>query len=293
MTVHILTDSSHYLDRSVVAQLNIRVLPLGLHLDGRGYREGVDISTEGLFEMLAGKSAKWPTTAALTPGALQAAFDELTADGAEVVGIFMSRGTSVTVENAEMIAANHPARARIHVVDSLSISGGLALTLLTVGRLALLGVPAAELAAVARHMGEATRVMFIVDTLDYLHRGGRMKGTQALVGSLLGIKPVLWLNQGRIELWSKTRGKKQALAVMLDETVKAMPAGERVHAIFFDAAAPQEAAALGHAVSERLQFAQSYTAQIGPVVAAHVGPGCVAMAVCPDRATRKSDSPNL
>ncbi len=135
-------------------------------------------------------------------------------------------------------------------------------------------------------MGEAIRVMFTVDTLDYLHRGGRMKGSQALLGSLLGIKPVLWLNSGYIELWSRARGKKKALAMMLDECVKVMPAGEAVHAIVFDAAAAGEAAELADALAERLAIEQLYTAQIGPVVAAHVGPGCVAMAVCPASAMR-------
>lgn len=286
MTVHILTDSSHYLDPALITQLKLHVLPLGLHLAGREYQERLDITTEALFQALADKSATWPTTAAVTPGMLQSAFDQLTANGDEVVGVFMSRGTSVTVENAQLVAADHPARERIHIVDSLGVSGALALTLHTVGRLAQLGAPAAELAAVAQRMGQAMRVMFSVDTLDYLHRGGRMKGSQALLGGLLGIKPVLWLNQGRIELWSKARGKKKALGVMLDETVKAMPDGEPVHAIVFDAAAPNEAAELGRALSARLPVEQLYTAQIGPVVAAHVGPGCVALAVCPVSATR-------
>lgn len=286
MTIHIVTDSSHYLDPAIVALYNLHVLPLGLNLDGHEYRERLDITTETLFEKLADKGTKWPTTAAVTLGALQTTFDHLTRDGDEIVGIFMSRGTSVTVENAQAVAAAHPARARIHVVDSQAISGALALTLLTVGRLAQFGAPAHDVARIAQRMGQTMRVMFTVDTLDYLHRGGRMKGSQALLGSLLGVKPVLWLNQGRIELWGKTRGKKKALAMMLDETVKAMPADEPIHALIFDAAAPEEAAELGRALSERLHVEKFYTAQIGPVVAAHVGPGCVAMAVCPASAMR-------
>lgn len=286
MTVHIVTDSSHYLDPALIQLHNLHVLPLGLNLDGNEYRERLDITTEALFEKLADKSMRWPTTAAVTPGALEAAFDQLTSNGDEVVGIFMSRGTSVTVENAEMVAARHPARERIHVIDSQVISGALALTLITVGRLAQFGAPAHELVRVARQMGQAMRVMFTVETLDYLHRGGRMKGSQALLGSLLGVKPVLWINQGRIELWSKARGKKKALAAMLDETAKAMPADEPVHALIFDAVAPDEAAELGRALSERLHVEKFYSAQIGPVVAAHVGPGCVSMAVCPASATR-------
>jgi DegV family protein with EDD domain len=236
--------------------------------------------------MLADKASSWPTTAAVTPGALQAAFDTLTAGGDEVVGIFMSRGTSITVENAQNAAAIHPAHDRIRVVDSLVISGALALTLHTAGRLAQSGATAAQIASVARHMGEAMRVMFTVDTLDYLHRGGRMKGSQALLGSLLGIKPVLWLNKGHIELWSRARGKKKALAIMLDECVKAMPAGEPVHALIFDAAAAEEAEEMAAALRARLPVEQLYRTQIGPVVAAHVGPGCLAMAVCPASATR-------
>jgi DegV family protein with EDD domain len=286
MTVHVVTDSSHYLDPAVIVQLNLHVLPLSLHINHRDFREREDITTEALFDLLSDKTSSWPTTAGVTPGALQAAFDALTAGGDEVVGIFMARGTSVTVENAQNAAATHPARDRIRVVDSLAISGALALTLHTAGRLAQSGASAAQVAAVATRMGEAMRVMFTVDTLDYLHRGGRMKGSQALLGSLLGIKPVLWLNQGHIELWSRARGKKKALAAMLDECVKAMPAGEPVHALIFDAAATEEAEEMSADLRARLPVEQLYRTQIGPVAAAHVGPGCLAMAVCPASATR-------
>jgi len=290
MTVHILTDSSHYLDPAIVAQLGLHVLPLGLIINQREYRERLDITTEKLFEMLQDKSSSWPTTSAVTPGAMQAAFDELTADPADqVVGVFMSRGTSVTVEVAQNVAAEHPACERIYIVDSLGISGALALTLLTVGKLAQEGASAAQVADVARRMGSAMRVMFTVGTLEYLHRGGRMKGSQALLGSLLGIKPVLWLNAGAIELWSKARGKKKALATMLDESLAAMPAGEPIHALVFDAAAAEDNAAMRRTLAERATCEQLYQAQIGPVVAAHVGPGCLAMAVCPASATRVSE----
>jgi DegV family protein with EDD domain len=285
MTIHIVTDSSHYLDPATIAALHIHVLPLTLHLAGEDRRERVEVTTEQLFETLKDRNAGWPTTAAVSPAAFHAAFDELTQGGDEVVGVFMSRGTSVTVENAQAAAAEHPKRDRIHVVDSLGVSGALALTLQVVAQRAGEGMGAAELARVARMMGERMRVMFTVDTLDYLHRGGRMKGSQALVGTLLGIKPVLWLNEGRIELWSKARGKKKALDTMLDETVKAMPPGEPVRAVIFNAAATEEATALGQKLGERLKIERLDHAQIGPVVAAHVGPGCVAMAVCPVSAT--------
>ena len=286
MSVHILTDSSHYLDPATIEALKIHVLPLTLHLAGQDRRERLDVTTEELFRVLADRSAGWPTTAAVSPAALLKAYDELTQDGDEVAGIFMSRGTSVTVENAQVAAAEHPAYDRIHVVDSLTVSGALALTLHTVGRLAAEGMAARDLARVARAMGERMRVMFTVDTLDYLHRGGRMKGSQALAGTLLGIKPVLCLNEGRIELWSKARGKKKALDAMLEEVVKSMPAGEPVHALIFDALAPAEAGALAEALRARLNVEQLYHNPIGPVVAAHVGPGCVAMAVCPVSAMR-------
>jgi DegV family protein with EDD domain len=285
MTIHILTDSSHYLDPATVARLNLRVLPLTLHLAGEDRRERLDVTTEQLFDALKDRNAGWPTTAAVSPAALTTAYDELTRDGDEVVGVFMSRGTSVTVENAQAAASEHPHRDRIHVVDSLVISGALALTLQVVAQHAAEGMPATELARVAQTMGERMRVMFTVDTLDYLHRGGRMKGSQALVGTLLGIKPVLWLNEGRIELWSRARGKKKALETMLDESVKAMPAGEKVVVVIFDTAVEGEAEALGKALGERVAVEQLRRVPIGPVVAAHVGPGCVAMAVCPVSAT--------
>ncbi len=187
MTIHILTDSSHYLDPATIASLNIHVLPLTLHLAGEDRRERIEVTTEDLFAALKNRNAGWPTTAAVSPAALTAAYDEWTRDGDEVVGVFMSRGTSVTVENAQAAAADHPNRDRIHIVDSLVISGALGLTLQVVAQRAAEGMAAADLARVARTMGERMRVMFTVDTLDYLHRGGRMKGSQALVGTLLGI----------------------------------------------------------------------------------------------------------
>lgn len=284
MTVRILTDSSHYLPSSVIDQLNIHVLPLTLHLAGQDRREQLDITTEELFEALKDRKAGWPTTAAVSPAAFRDAYDALTRDGDEVVGVFMSRGTSVTVDNAQIAADEHPARERIQVVDSLGVSGALALTLYTVGELAAQGVAAEELMRVARTMGKEMRVLFTVDTLDYLHRGGRMKGSQALVGSLLGIKPVLCLNEGRIELWSKARGKRKALDAMLGELVDAMPAGEPVRVLIFDADAAADADGLAAALRDRLPVEQLHRTQIGPVVAAHVGPGCVAVAVCPVRA---------
>jgi DegV family protein with EDD domain len=284
MTVRILTDSSHYLPSPVIDQLNIHVLPLTLHLAGQDRREQLDITTEELFEALKDRKAGWPTTAAVSPAAFRDAYDALTRDGDEVVGVFMSRGTSVTVDNAQIAADEHPARERIQVVDSLGVSGALALTLYTVGELAAQGVAAEELMRVARTMGKEMRVLFTVDTLDYLHRGGRMKGSQALVGSLLGIKPVLCLNEGRIELWSKARGKRKALDAMLGELADAMPAGEPVRVLIFDADAAADADGLAAALRDRLPVEQLYRTQIGPVVAAHVGPGCVAVAVCPVRA---------
>ena len=281
MTVHVLTDSSHYLDPATIAELDLHVLPLSLSINQREYLERIEITTEQLFEMLKQRDATWPTTAAVTPGALQVAFDELTRGEDEVVAIFLSRGTSVTVETATLVAESHPARDRIHVVDSLGISGALALTLLTVAPLAQKGLSGLQVADVARRMGHQMRVMFTVDTLDYLHRGGRMKGSQALLGGILGIKPVLWLNEGRIELWSKARGKKRALESMLEECVRAMPAGQPVIALLFDAMAPAEKEWMAQQLRARLNCQQLYEAQIGPVVAAHVGPGCLAMAVCP------------
>jgi DegV family protein with EDD domain len=285
MTIQILTDSSHYLDPATADALKIHVLPLTLHLAGQDLRERLEITTEGLFDALKDRNAGWPTTAAVAPAVLHKAYDELTADGDVVVGVFMSDGMSATFENAQSAAAEHPNSARIHLVDSLGVSGALALTLRVVAQRRDEGMGAADLVRIARTMGERMRVMFTVDTLDYLHRGGRMKGSQALVGTLLGIKPVLWLNEGRIELWSRARGKRKALDAMLEETVKAMPSGEPVRVVVFDTAAPGEGEALGKTFGQHVKVERFDRDQIGPVVAAHVGPGCLAMAVCPVSAT--------
>jgi fatty acid-binding protein DegV len=92
---------------------------------------------------------------------------------------------------------------------------------------------------------------------------------------------VLWLNEGRIELWSRARGKKKALETMLEETIKVMSPGEPVRAVIFDTAGAEEVEAVSKTLNERLRVERLDHDQIGPVVAAHVGRGCVALAVCP------------
>jgi DegV family protein with EDD domain len=282
MAIHILTDSSHYLEPKITQALDLHVLPLSLNLDGASYREREDITTSELFDILKKPNVGWPVTSAITTGMMQAAFDELTSEPQdEVVGIFMSAGTSATVDVARSVAQSHPAQARIHVVDSLVLCAPLALTLITASKLVREGPSAPQIASVARRMGEEMRVFFTVDTLEYLHRGGRMRGSQALLGSMLRIKPVLYLKDGRIELWKKGRGKRHALNLMMEDAIRSIPPGEAVLAIVGDAHAPEVKASMTQTLEERLNVIQMVQAEISPVVATHVGPGCVVFTLVP------------
>lgn len=214
MTVRIVTDSACDLRGTEVAELGIEVVPLSIRFGDDEYTDREQLSVEEFYRLLA-ESDALPETAAPSPGQFAAAFQrQLDAGASAIVCINLSAAISATMQSAVTAAAEID--ADIRVIDSESLTAGLGSIVLGAARMAADGAGADEIVAAARSMGERTHVFGALDTLENLKKGGRIGGAQAMLGSMLSIKPILDLSSGEVEEAGKQRTRKKSLAWMRD-----------------------------------------------------------------------------
>ena len=198
--VAIVTDSTAYLPEELTRDLQIKVLPLSIIWDGQSYLDGVDIQPAQFYERLQ-RSASLPTTSQVTTPAIQDAFETLLDQGNDVLGIFLSSKFSGTFDAAVQAREMLPeARDRIALVDSRLTTMAMGLPVLATARAACAGESLRACQALAEHARDHSGVLFVVETLEFLKRGGRIGGAQALLGTLLNIKPVLGMRDGQIRI---------------------------------------------------------------------------------------------
>ena len=282
MNVAIVTDSTAYLPAEVVARHGIRVVPLHVVLDGTELDEGVDVDPGQVAAAL--RAHRRVSTSRPTPSAFLEAYEAAAEAGAdEIVSVHISADMSGTVDSA-MLAARH-APVPVEVVDSRSMGMAMGYAVLAAAEAAERGEGARAVAGIARSRARATKVWFCVDTLEHLHRGGRIGKASALLGSALAIKPLLTLEDGHIELAEKVRTSARAVARMEDLAVGAAEAagGDAcVELAVHHIDAPDRANELAARLHERLAGTpEPMLVELGPVVGAHVGPGTLAVVVAP------------
>ena len=271
--VAIVTDSTVNLPTDVIKANNIYVIPQILNWEGKSFLDQIDISTEEFYQRLP-NSKDLPKTSQPAPGQFTEHFEKV-AEGAEsIVAIFVSQALSGTIQSAHLGAeamGDYP----IEIVDSRSVSLGLGLLATAAARYAAEGHDYKEVAAYVRTLVPRVRVLFVVDTLEYLHKGGRIGGAKRLVGSMLSIKPVLGLEDGQIEPQAQIRTKKKAIQHMLDVVLGEMKGKKNIHAGVIHAAAPEDAAYVAEQVRASVNPAELYVNELTPVIGANVGPGVV------------------
>ncbi len=212
--VKIITDSTCDLDGSLLQDYDISVIPLSVNLDGRVFRDGIDLGLDEMYRLIE-KTGTLPKTAAPTPGEFVEFFKQFEDD---IVFIGISSNSSATVQNARLAAKDLPFK-NIHVVDSLSLSSGLALQVIEASLLARDGLQAEEIAKRIEEYRTRVRTVFIVDTLEFLYMGGRCSALQNVMGSLLQIKPMIYMQpNGSLGVKKKIRGNRdKGLQALLDE----------------------------------------------------------------------------
>ncbi len=280
--VAVVTDSTAYIPKEALNGLNIPVIPLWLIWGDDRFRDGVDVDPSTFYRRLRGAKIL-PSTSQPSAGEFMDFFRRVTAESNTdtLVGIYISSGISGTVASAEVAKAQLP-DLNIMVIDSLGTSMSLGFTVLAAARAAAAGKSLDEVVAAAKEMQNKVHILFAVDTLEYLHRLGRIGGASRLLGTVLSIKPLLHLENGKVEPLAQVRTKRKAVARML-EVVEERLGGKRMgEAAVLDVDNPEEGEVVIEQVKERFGISTVYRAQVSPVIGTHVGPGTVGIAFYPE-----------
>ena len=275
--VAIVTDSTAYLPEDCLKQYNISVTPLSIIWDDQIYRDGVDISPGEFYHRLI-ESKGMPTTSQVTPRSIQSIFQSLLDQGYDVLGIFLSSKISGTAQSAMQARDMIPgANSRIAIVDSRWTTMAMGLPVLTAARAAQAGEDLTACQKVTEQACADAGVLFVVETLEFMRRGGRIGGAQALLGTVLNIKPVLEMRDGRIEAVEKVRTKQKAIQHMLDTVSERVAGKQSIRLAVTHANAEADALSLLEVASARLEPVETFCCPLSPVIGAHVGPGTLAL----------------
>ncbi len=276
--VAIVTDSTAYLPDDLVKAHNLTITPQILIWGEETFQDGVNIQPDEFYHKLE-HAQVLPTTAQVAIVDMKATFERLLEAGYDVLGIFISSKLSGTIQSAVQAREMLPSAAsKIAIVDSLSTSMAMGFHVLTAARAAEAGASLAECQKLAEESRKHAGVFFVVDTLEFLHRGGRIGGAQALLGSALNIKPVLTLAEGKIESADKVRTKGKAIARMMDLVVESVAGRSPVRLAALHANAEAEAREALEAAAARLNPVEKLIASVSPVIGTHIGPGTVGLA---------------
>ena len=274
--IAIVTDSSAYIPAAVHAGLDITVIPLWLIWDDKNLRDGVDIQPAEFYRRLR-QSDSLPTTAQPTVKEFVDLFKRLSSRAEAIVAVLASSGISGTVASAEGAKAELPEIA-IRVVDSFSSSMGQGLAVLAAARAASDGKSLDEVVRAAENMRDKAQLLFVVDTLEYLHKGGRISGGKRLLGTALQIKPLLQFKDGLIVPLAQARTKRKALELLLKIIEERLAGGQMVEAAIVDVENPEEGETVQSMIRERFNPSRIFRAGVSPVVGTHVGPGALGVA---------------
>ncbi len=274
--VALVTDSTAYIPADLVARYDIRVAPQVLIWGEETFRDGVDITPETFYRRLA--TAKvLPKSTQPAVSSFAAIYDALLAAGRDVLVVVISSKMSGTYQAALQAREGFPAEA-IEVVDSRTTAMELGFHVLAAARAAEAGASLAECKAVAEKAQQYSGVVLTVDTLEFLHRGGRIGGASRWFGTALRIKPVLEVRDGLVQPLEKIRTRRRALARVVDIVVERIGQQAPVRLAALHANAEEDARWLLNQASARVSPDEALVADVSPVVGTHVGPGTVALA---------------
>ena len=271
--VRIVTDSACDLPAALVAELAIEIVPLTIRFGDDEFVDRKDLSPAEFWSRCA-SSAVLPETAAPPPGAFEDVFRRVASTGADaIVCINISSRLSATIQAAQIAAKALEGDVDVRVVDSLSVSMGLGMMAVHAARRAAEGQPADQVAAGAEELVPRTRVYGALDTLENLKKGGRVGGAQAMLGSMLSIKPVIEVRDGVVEPESRQRTRARALRYLVDK-VRSQGAVEDLAVMHGEA--PDVEAFLGM-LGDLYPRDRIVLGDIGAVIGTHAGPRVIGM----------------
>lgn len=272
--IHLVTDSTSDITPSDAETLGVNVVPLVVRFGNDEYRDGVDIDADAFYAKLEHPDAH-PRTSQPSPEVFGALFRTLLVEPADhVVGLHISSKLSGTLQSARLAAQDFDAD-RVHLVDTETVSGGLQLLVRAALDDIKAGDDATTVAAKATRRRALVTILVLLDTLTYLHRGGRIGRAKSFVGGLLNVKPLLAVRDGEVAPIARPRSRAKGIDMIIDDVRRRAPLRSLAA---FHAAAPESMRELVGRLADADPSVTPIQGRIGPVVGTYSGPGGVGVA---------------
>lgn len=271
MAIRIVIDSTSDVTQEIIDKYNIKMVPLTVNFENESFLDKVELTTEVFFDKLS-KATKLPTTSQVSPGVFSQVFSEILLDGDEVLGIFLASEFSGTYESARM-AMDMIGGDKIRIIDSKSVCLGTFSLILEAIELVNQNKGIDEIVEELEGLKDKIVAVAGLDTLKYLEKGGRLSKGQAIVGSILNIKPVIAIKDGKLTVIDKVRGKNKTIK-WFDDWIKDNNYDLTDKTVLlFHARDLDQLKLLRETIEEKYKIKNIIEAEIGSVIGTHAGPG--------------------
>ncbi len=274
--IAIVTDSTCSMPEELIKKYNITVAPQVLIWGKETFEDGVDI-TPGDFYTRLKKATVMPSTSQATIGKFLEIYNNLLAQDYQIVSILISSKLSGTVNSAVQAKAMLAPDAPVEIIDSNSTAMALGFHLLSVARAIEQGASLAECVELAQKASQNTGLFFAVDTLEFLHRGGRIGGASRFLGTVLNFKPILELRDGRVEAAERVRTRTKSLSRIIELVGEQIGGRTPVRLASLHASAPEDARVVLEEAIKKFKPVKSYSSEVSPAIGANIGPGVVGL----------------
>lgn len=277
----IIIDGTTVLPQAMRSELDLRTLPLHVSFGAESYTAEVDLTAEQFYEKIKDPKAK-PTTSQPSIGECREIFEHAQRDGyTDMLVLTVATEFSGTFSVAST-TAQQIIDANIVVVDSRSTASSIGLIATACAKARGSGKSLAQTVEIAKDLATKTNLLALIDTLDFLKRSGRISGAAAAFGSLISLKVILDLRNGRADSIEKVRTRERGMETLKQLVESRTPPGSRIHAAILHCNVPDRARLLGDWVQERYHCVEFWVDEAGPVLASHAGPGTVALGWYPE-----------
>lgn len=278
--IQIVTDSTAHLSMDVRQKHNLAVIPLKSIFGTTTYRDEVDLTNEQFYKMLP-HAKEHPTTSQPSAGEFEQMYKPFLDAGKEIVSLHISpklSGTYASACAAKTELENQFKKALpISIVETPWLSMALGLLVVAAAQAAEAGQSREQVVATINALIPKLNLVFVLDTLEYLRRGGRIGGARAMVGTLLNVKPMLEIKGGQVEQLEQPRSRAKALARLM-EVLEERSGGKPLHLAVLHANARAEAEQIGKQIRARYECKEFYITEIGPAIGVHSGPNALGLA---------------
>jgi DegV family protein with EDD domain len=274
--VALVTDSTTYIPMKYLDKYVIRVIPVTIIWSGEVLRDGIDIQPQEFYTRLR-TATEMPSTSQPSPNEVKEVFDELLAKGYDILSIFISQKLSGTFASAQQALSMLPDE-NIEVIDSRTGSMGAGWPILAAARAASEGADLAKCKVIAEKALDNIGILLMVDTLEFLHRGGRIGRAQRFLGSALNLKPILEVVNGEFTGLERVPTRRKAFKRLVELLEKRIGDRSPIHLATLHADAPDFAQELHEQAVARINPLETLISDVSPAVGAHLGPGTVGFA---------------